>query len=211
MQNDFATSRAKVWINLLLSHLVVWMCFFCFNISPFHLRRGRIVGRQGPNIERQPITDNTHPASHQPTNPTNQWACLAQSWDWNADYWSTPGEKALALVLGASESIMIVNCGRVKHMNAVTTWIVYIFYAFQFKWQEQGQGKHRQSISAPSRDRLILRPGSRGLEFWWWGGDRLRIGVPKNVLIEQNHNQNWMLLGLIFNEDDLGRLDQAQS
>ena len=58
---EWFCNPAKVWIDLLLGHLVVWMCFFCFNISPFHLRRGRIGGRQGPNIERQPITDNTHP------------------------------------------------------------------------------------------------------------------------------------------------------
>ena len=34
-------------------------------------------------------------------------------------------------------------------------------------------------------------------------------GVPKNILIEQNHNRNWVLWGKFYHEHDSGGLDQS--
>ena len=68
-------------------------------------------------------------------------------------------------------------------MNAVT-WIVYIFYAFHVKWQ--GQGKHRQSISAPS--------GSINIETWLAGVRALmmrRRRVTYNTYYRFNVNSDF--------------------
>ena len=63
---------------------------------------------------------------------------------------------------------------------------MYIFYAFHVNWQEQGQGKHRQSISAPS--------GSINIETWLAGVEALvmrRRWVKYNTYYRFNVNSDY--------------------